>query len=201
MKPRCIDDLLISERIKKSLNSMIESRNIMNMIFYGPPGTGKTSCAKIIADAVKDNYATQILTRTTDYSQTKLIDWLKFYPTSRSICMNPKLLIIDDAEFLGSKELSVLRTVIDESAKNCKFIFTSNSLSFFDEPIISRVVVLDFHVSLKDIDIHQNKLLKIYKNKFAEVELQFDEKIIKDKIMTYFPDYRSIANAIDFELK
>jgi len=199
MKPRCIDDLLISEEKKEKLNSMIESGNIMHMILYGPHGTGKTSCANLIAD--KNKFSVGILTRTNNLSQMKLVEWIENFIRTKSIYLDPKILIIDDAEFLGSKELSVLQTLIDEGANYCKFIFTSNSPSIFNSAVLSRVIPIDFHVLLKDMNLYQDTLLKQYQKRFSEIGIEFDSKVIQEKITTYFPDYRGIANAIDFELK
>ena len=51
LRPRLIDELLISNSSIAKFNAMIKSKNVMNMIFYGMPGTGKTTCANLIANS------------------------------------------------------------------------------------------------------------------------------------------------------
>jgi replication-associated recombination protein RarA len=48
LRPQQLSDLTLPQRVIDRLQKMIDSGNIMNMIFYGPPGLGKTSAARVI---------------------------------------------------------------------------------------------------------------------------------------------------------
>ncbi len=56
LRPRKLDELTLPPSTVRKLQSMIESKNVMSIIFHGSPGTGKTTCSKIIVDSHDYDY-------------------------------------------------------------------------------------------------------------------------------------------------
>jgi replication-associated recombination protein RarA len=56
MRPQTLGDLTLPRPMIDRLQTMIETRAIMNMLFYGKIGTGKTSAARLFEDSA-DLYA------------------------------------------------------------------------------------------------------------------------------------------------
>ena len=61
MRPRGLEDFVGQQHLigeGKILRRIIDSDNVMSMIFWGPPGVGKTTLAKIIAIKTKSDFVT-----------------------------------------------------------------------------------------------------------------------------------------------
>ena len=51
MRPQTVNDLTLPRPMIDRLQTMIETKAIMNMLFYGKVGTGKTSAARLFEDS------------------------------------------------------------------------------------------------------------------------------------------------------
>ena len=59
MRPNNLQEFFGQEHLVgkgKILRQMIETGNIISLIFWGPPGSGKTTLARIIANNLKREY-------------------------------------------------------------------------------------------------------------------------------------------------
>ena len=56
MRPQTLSDLTLPRPMIDRLQTMVETKSAMNMLFYGKVGTGKTSAARLFEDSA-DLYA------------------------------------------------------------------------------------------------------------------------------------------------
>ena len=198
LRPTNIDELVLDDFFKKKLKKMYDSRNVLNMIFYGKPGSGKTSAAKIFADSdefdtlpINGSLETQI-----DVVRTKILN----FATTMSMYQHHKICFIDEADYLSKSSQASLRGVIEETSKNCRYIFTANDISKMHPALCSRLMPLCFDMTPTQIEVELEKykiriitLLKIHSP-------DVDEQRISRLIDMNYPDYRTIANKIEFEM-
>lgn len=196
LRPQSIDDLLLIESTKRKLTEMSQSGNVMNMIFFGPPGTGKTTCAKLIANSERFEHI--LLSASTNYSSDKFMDRIQSFARSSSFYFKKKLILVDDGQFVAKKDLFALRTIIDEKMDSCRFIFTSNDLSIFDDALMSRFYPISFDVQMKDYDFMKSFLSARIQQKLLEVNRSIDNQTIERIISRNFPCYRKIAHELEF---
>ena len=52
LRPQQLGDLTLPRRDIDRLQRMIDTDDVMSMLFYGEPGLGKTSAARLIANGV-----------------------------------------------------------------------------------------------------------------------------------------------------
>ena len=135
LRPQQLGDLTLPRRDIDCLTRMVNSGSIMNMIFYGKPGLGKTSAARVIiglleAEAIEINgsSATGIDT---------IRNRIEGFASSIAMTDKPKICFIDEADFLSKSAQSALRYVIENTSRNCRYLFTANNIGMLS-PRFSR---------------------------------------------------------------
>ena len=101
MCPQTLGDLTLPRPMIDRLQTMIETRAIMNMLFYGKVGTGKTSAARLFEDSA-DLYA---LCRSRmfvqwDGSSVKNADIIRKDITGSLSFMGFKICLLDRADLI-----------------------------------------------------------------------------------------------------
>jgi replication-associated recombination protein RarA len=198
LRPRDFDELVLDEYYKNKLKKMYESRTVMNMIFYGKPGSGKTSAAKLFTESEYFDSLTinGSLDTSIDIVRNKIVN----FATSMSLCQNHKICFIDEADYLSKSSQASLRGVIEETSKNCRYIFTANDMSKIHNALYSRMMPLCFDMSPAQIETELEKykirIISMLKANYKNV----DEQRILRLIDMNFPDYRTISNKIEFEM-
>lgn len=198
LRPRTFQELLLPDSITSKLNLMCEGSEVMNMIFYGPPGTGKSSCALIFEKS--DNFSLYKINAANLNSIDDVKKHMKYFSTSISFYGTKKIVLIDEADKLSSNAQATLRGVIEESLNNCRFILTTNKLSQIEAPLKSRCIPLNFALSYKAINLMIAKLANTIISRLQEIDCKLDKSRIFEIVAMNFPDYRAIANDIEFEL-
>ena len=142
LRPIRFDDLTLPNLLKMRLQKMYDTRNVMNMLFYGKPGTGKTTAAKIFTtselfDAIEINGSLQT-------SVDEIRSTVQNFAHSCSLLDSSKICFIDEAEYLSKNAQAGLRSLIESSSYNCRYIFTANDLSKIHSALCSRLIPICF---------------------------------------------------------
>ena len=198
LRPRNFDELVLDEYYKNKLKKMYESRTVMNMIFYGKPGSGKTSAAKLFTES--ENFDAITINGSLDTSIDIVRNKIVNFATCMSLFQNHKICFIDEADYLSKSSQASLRGVIEETSRNCRYIFTANDMSKIHNALCSRMMPLCFDMSPAQIEAELEKykvrIISMLKANHENV----DEQRIFRLIDMNFPDYRTISNKIEFEM-
>jgi DNA polymerase III delta prime subunit len=197
LRPSSFDDLVITDDIKKRLVKMRDTTNVMNMLFYGKPGTGKTSAAKIFTD--NEMFDTLTINGSLETSVEDVRSQIRNFSSASSLFGHQKIIFIDEADYLSKNAQAGLRKVIEDTSDNCRFIFTANELKKIQPALCSRLLLVSFDMTTsqiqKSLDSYKERVLRVMKEKFPELDLSRVNQIID----MYYPDYRSVANHLEFE--
>ena len=195
-RPKTIDDCILSNTIKGTLNDLVKEERVPNLMFTGPAGVGKTTVARAICDMTSSDY---IIINGSD--EGRMIDTLRTKMTqfcsTISLRGGRKVVIIDEADYSNPDSVQpALRGFIEKFAENCSFIFTCNYKNRIIEPIHSRCAVVDF-TSPKD---EKPEIAMHFLNRCGEMlnneNVTYEKNVIAALINKHFPDFRRVINEL-----
>lgn len=204
-RPKTLEDIILLPRIRK----IFENGLNQNVILYGHFGTGKTTLARIlIGKYTKDKPHLEINSSfytSIDTLRSKIDDfctkvYMGFDLEGSSNGDDIKYVFLDEFERTSTQYQDALKAYIEEfSAKNVRFIFTTNHINKVSEGIRSRLTEVNFDC----INQEEEKYLKseLAKKIIREICPKEEFEIPKDELVKIinkrFPDFRSIM--IDLE--
>ena len=198
LRPKKFNELVLDKQFQDKLQKMYDSRNVMNMIFYGKPGSGKTSAAKIFADS--EDYDSLCINGSLDTKidvvRTRIIN----FASSMSLYSHHKICFIDEADYLSKSAQASLRGVIEDTSRNCRYIFTANDMSKIHPALCSRLLPICFDMTAMQIEDELNLYKERVISFMREQSTTVDEVRINRVIEMNFPDFRTIANKLEFEM-
>lgn len=171
LRPKNLSEILGHEKIfgkKGSLERIINSQNIPNMIFYGPPGTGKTTVAQIISEQTDKKFYKINATSASLSDIRNIISQINPLATPNGI-----LLYIDEIQYFNKKQQQTLLEFMENGKITLIASTTENPYFYIFGAVLSRSQVFEFkHLSVYEI----NKAL------LRAVEFLEQEQKIKIKI-------------------
>jgi replication-associated recombination protein RarA len=198
LRPKKFNELVLDKQFQDKLQKMYDSRNVMNMIFYGKPGSGKTSAARIFADS--EDYDSLCINGSLDTKidvvRTRIIN----FASSMSLYSHHKICFIDEADYLSKSAQASLRGVIEDTSRNCRYIFTANDMSKIHPALCSRLLPICFDMTAMQIEDELNLYKERVISFMREQSTTVDEVRINRVIEMNFPDFRTIANKLEFEM-
>jgi len=177
---------------------MVDKMRPMNMIFHGPPGTGKTSAAQIFLRAWERFDRMEIngsLQTGVDFMREQVEGFARTPFGTADI----RLCFIDEADHLSASAQASLRVLIEKSEHGCRFIFAVNELGKLSAPLKSRLQAVNFRIPAANRLAVQSQLKERLSERLIELGIKFDPVRLDDIVSLYFPDFRRIANALEFE--
>ena len=190
-RPRTIDECILPEYTKNTFKEFLKSGQIPNMLLHGTAGIGKTTVAKALCEELGCSYI-----KINGSDEGRQLDTvrnkIKNFASTVSIYDDAKhkVIIIDEADNTTSDVQLALRASIEEFHGNCRFIFTCNYKQKIIQPIHSRCTVVDFAIKGNDKKILASKFLNRLGTILETEGVQYDEKVLPQVIIKFFPDWR-----------
>lgn len=193
LAPHMTNKIMAPTKVRETLNRMMDTGNLPNMLFYGKPGTGKSNTASRIGG--NECYVLDCTKNTT----TKSLIQLERYASTASMQDERKTAILEEADCLKPDAQSALRTIMDNATIDLTFILTTNQPEQLITPLRSRLVDFCFNFTLsKDISLEIKELIKEF---VAESPVhQYDEVVVNKVIKDHYPDLRKIISLLQIEL-
>lgn len=194
-RPQTISECVLTKDLYKTFTQIIEQGEIQNMMFTGTAGTGKTTVARALCNVLDLDYI--IINGSEESGIDTLRNKIKQFASSVSLSGGYKVVILDEADYLNPQSTQpALRGFIEEFSANCRFILTCNFKNRIIEPLHSRCSVIEFAIPKGEKTIlagaFMNRIMNILK---AEV-INYDEQVLAELIMKYFPDFRRTINEL-----
>jgi DNA polymerase III delta prime subunit len=196
-RPKTIDQCILSDTIKGTLEDLVRDNKVPNLMFTGPAGVGKTTVARAICDMTNSDY---IIINGSD--EGRMIDTLRtkmtqFCSTISLSGGGRKVVIIDEADYMNPDSVQpAMRGFIERFAENCSFIFTCNFKNRIIEPIHSRCAVIDFGLKKDEKPDIASQFMIRCGDILAEESVEHNKKVVAELINKHFPDFRRIINEL-----
>jgi len=193
--PQKIEDIILPNRIKKFVNGIIESGNILNYVFSGPGGCGKTTIAKFLAKTLNIEYDVIQGSINNGIDDVRRLEDLANTETANG---RYRLIIIDEADYLSGPAQAGLRNVMNVTIENCRWILPCNyPHRLIKELRDSRTPTISFEYSeeeRKEMSTSLWKRLnKIIKEEGWRIE---DNRSFAEFMMSKIPNIRLILKLI-----
>lgn len=191
-KPNSLDDVILPPALKEQIRKGIEQGTLPNFGFWSSePGLGKSSTAHAI---VKEMQSRGHEALWINASLEKGIDTLRSkvhkFATSASVDGLYKVAVLDEADHLTPDTMAAWRGFIDSYSANCRFIFTGNFKNKIIEPLLDRLVNVDFaSFERKDIAMPIADRLMFILNSEG---VSYNKEDLVKIIYTYYPRMRAM---------
>ena len=194
-RPKSVSDTILPTELQITFQEFVDKKNIPNLILSGGPGVGKTTIARAIIEQLECDYIV------INGSLSGNIDTLRHdimqFASSVSLAGGRKYVILDEADYLNPNSTQpALRNFMEEYSKNCGFILTCNFKNRIIQPLHSRCSVIDFKISSKEGPRLAVKFFQRVQGILEQEQIEYDEKVITELIIKFFPDWRRVLNEL-----
>jgi DNA polymerase III delta prime subunit len=192
-RPKKLVETLLPSAVKKSLQQMLNSGELQNMLFTGTAGIGKTTAARALCEELGLDYI--VINGSEEGNIETLRGKIRQFASTVSLSGGYKVIILDEADYLNPQSTQpALRGFIEQFSDNCRFILTCNFKNRIIEPLHSRCAVYDFNVPKDELPKIAELFLSRLKFILQKENIKGDPKQLVDVIMRYVPDWRRVIN-------
>ena len=192
-RPKSLNETLLPSAVKKSLQQMLNTGELQNMLFTGTAGIGKTTAARALCEELGLDYI--VINGSEEGNIETLRGKIRQFASTVSLSGGYKVIILDEADYLNPQSTQpALRGFIEQFSDNCRFILTCNFKNRIIEPLHSRCAVYDFNVPKEELPNIAELFLARLKFILQKENVKGDPKDLADVIMRYVPDWRRVIN-------
>lgn len=192
-RPTNIEEYLCDDDFKNNiLRKFISEKSIPHIILHGSAGQGKTTLAKIL---IKELNATYLYINASEENGINIIRE-KVKEFAKSSSLSPvKIVFFDEGDRLSPEAQDSLKNMIESYSNKTRFIFTTNKLHGFIEPIISRCAVFEIKApSKREV---AKRLVFIAKSENVKLSMDTLSMIVNDN----YPDIRRCIDDMEVNVK
>jgi len=149
-RPTKLSEIVNQTEIIGSLKALIKDPTDMpHLLFSGSAGVGKTTTALCLSRQILGNHYNENTILELNASDERGIGMVrkkvKIFSRFAGFAEIPfKIIILDEADEMTSDAQTALRRIIEDTAKNCRFILIANNVSKIIQPIQSRCATFKF---------------------------------------------------------
>ena len=211
MRPNSLDEFVGQKHIVgrgKPIRVLIQSSEIVSMLFWGPPGCGKTTLAKIIARETGSEYVELSAVEAGKDDIRKVVEKGKaleqnsFFHKSDVNTNHKTILFIDEIHRFNKAQQDYLLPFVEEGVITLIGATTENPSFEVISPLLSRcrVFVLKQHTP-EDIKIIVNRALDDKERGLGKNDITIEDDALSFLSQASNGDPRTALNALELAVK
>jgi replication factor C small subunit len=188
--PQKVEECILPEEIKNTFINYKDKNRIPNLILYGTSGIGKTSAILALAKELKMDFM-----KVNGSNEGRSIDTVRnkinSYASTISLSSTgKKILLIDEADNLTFDAQKALLGIIEETQKNCVYVFTCNYVNKLLPAIHSRASSIQFKIPTNERPKLAAEFFQRLMFILESEGISYEKKILIELVQKYFPDFR-----------
>lgn len=191
--PETVEELILPRRIKSSVQSIIDSGKVPNLLLSGQPGCGKTQTIKVICKALD---AHVLMVNGSD--EGRHLDFIRntvqSFAAAPSLKKKHKVIIFDEFDNTTKDVQLLLRGMIEKYQSICSFCLTCNYLNKVEPAIQSRTTPIEFTFENKEKKGIAVKFFNKLTNILKTEGIKYDKQILIQLVVKEFGNWRHIIN-------
>ncbi len=194
-RPKSINDVIFAdERIKKIFNNYVDEKMFPNLLLQGVQGTGKSSISKALINDIGINKLDVLRICCSDEKIDAMRDKVKTFSNTMAVGLF-KVVQLEEFDYLSQDAQALLRSQIEDTSDNCRFIATCNYVTKIIPPLRSRFQEFSFSAPNKDECI-------IRAAEILELEdIAFDVEDLEKIVAAGYPDMRRVIQLLEASSK
>lgn len=198
LRPKTLNQAILTSRVRSQLTNEINSPQhlISNLLFFGSPGTGKTTLSRILAAG----HDIKVINCSADRGIDTIRETIQMFAAQLSLTESAsslKVVLLEECDNLTPDAWKAMRATMEQFADNVRFIANCNYVDKIPDPIRSRFTC----IQLEPLDASEKEELhagyiKRVSDLLTALQITYTDDAVEQFINMYFPDFRSILNAL-----
>lgn len=189
-RPRSIKDIIFQDDSqRKKFEAFVADGNIPNLLLSGIQGTGKTTVSMALMNDLKVDKVDVLKINCSDEKIDAMRDKVRNFAMTMPMG-NFKVVRLEEFDYLSLDAQALLRSLIEETSANCRFIATCNYLNKVIPPLRSRFQEFVFKAPDQEtLTLRMADMLDIEK-------VTYDPSHLIDYVAVGYPDIRKIIQLL-----
>jgi len=183
-RPKTISEVIFQDdKQEQFFKNIVLSGDLPNLLLYGVQGTGKTTISKALINDLQIDPSDVLRLKCSDEKidalRDKAIGFAMTFPLGKF-----KVIQLEEFDYLSLDAQALLRSLIEDSSENCRYIATCNYVNKVIPPLRSRFQ----EVSFKSPD--QEKVAMRMADMLEKEGVIYDAEELLNYVAVGYPDIR-----------
>lgn len=189
-RPKSIADVIFQDDKQRTFFfNIAESGDLPNLLLHGVQGTGKTTISKALLNDLAVDRSDILRINCSDEKIDALRDKVRGFAMTFPIGKF-KVVQLEEFDYLSLDGQALLRSLIEESSGNCRFIGTCNYINKIIPPVRSRFQEFAFRAP------DQEKIILRMADMLDAEKIEYDPEELMNYVAVGYPDIRKIIQLL-----